>query len=242
MNKNELDACFPTELSWHSAIGKVTKISELDHQYLSNILWFNEVFNKQTRYNDWVQLALELELTKRFPDELGNGFRLQWKPLPIPSEIKWIKEVCGVDRDGNIWWNAECIGSLSHIECWYGSANKSKILVKHDNTEEPMSFKERLLRFVESKGTATFTEIQEFSFDFKYGKGKYRQGVEIAEVERYDHDNHKAYVVTIKQNIHRGMFCGDIYRNDGFWVTGPSRLVKVKRGIYKATRDNNEGM
>lgn len=28
---------------WQTTLGEVKKISELDHQHLSNILWFNEV-------------------------------------------------------------------------------------------------------------------------------------------------------------------------------------------------------
>jgi len=51
------------ELTWCSAApgAKSQKLSELDDQHLSNILWFNEVFNGWTRDNSEVHFLMELE-------------------------------------------------------------------------------------------------------------------------------------------------------------------------------------
>jgi hypothetical protein len=102
---------------WQTALGEVKKFSELDHQHLSNILWFNEVLNGWTR-KDKVQIELEFELMKRF-----NGVRLLWKPLPLPScrnlqdqtEIYWIKKFASIDKQGRIIWKENVIGDISHI-------------------------------------------------------------------------------------------------------------------------------
>lgn len=106
------------ELTWTSALGERKKLSELDHQHLSNILWFNEIMHKWNRFNSGIQYHLEVELQKRFPGKYDKGLRLEWKPLPIPEEVSFIKERTIVDPAGRIWYKGECIGSLSHIENW----------------------------------------------------------------------------------------------------------------------------
>ncbi len=106
------------EHTWTTALGEKKKFSELDHQHLSNILWFLEVFNGWNRYNSDVFFLLGLELAGRFPGKTGNGERLEWRPLPIPHEISWIKSTCRVSDNGDIYWKGEVIGSLSHIENW----------------------------------------------------------------------------------------------------------------------------
>ena len=97
---------------WVTAFGERRKFSELDHQHLSNILWFNEVFRGWTRYNNETQFHLGLELVK------FGGERLKWRPLPIPNEIVSIKEFCEVDDDGFIHWQGKIIGSVNHIPGW----------------------------------------------------------------------------------------------------------------------------
>jgi hypothetical protein len=105
------------EKKWQTALGEVKKISELDHQHLSNILWFNEVLNGYTS-EDSVQNELEHELMKRF-----NGLRLLWGPLPLPacrnlqdrSEIDWIKRFASIDKQGRIFWKERLIGDISHM-------------------------------------------------------------------------------------------------------------------------------
>lgn len=110
----------PSSYYWTSALGEKKLFSEIDHQHLSNILWFNEVFDNRnrTRYNEEVQFLLELELSKRFSGKYDLGIRLSWKPLPIPNEIRWIKKITLIDSSGNIYYKGSCIGSISHIPNW----------------------------------------------------------------------------------------------------------------------------
>jgi len=99
------------EKIWTNALGKKTKFSELNHQHLSNIIWFNKVF--AGNHESYADILLTQELRERFDDRL-----LEWKPLPIPSEIEWIHRTTIVDQYGNIFWQGTKIGSLSHIENW----------------------------------------------------------------------------------------------------------------------------
>lgn len=116
-----------SDLIWTTALGKKTKFSELDHQHLSNILWFNEVFHNFSRYNNDPQFLLGLELEKRF-----QGKRLLWKPLPIPTEIEELKTMGLITSDGDIIGNRGCglmegkiIGNIIHLQ----KTNKTEIIL-----------------------------------------------------------------------------------------------------------------
>lgn len=99
-------------LYWIPALGTKTYLRDLDHQYLSNIIWFNRVFNNWDSSDFWrmSREAIHLELETRFDNVL-----LLWKPLPVPKEINWIKAYCTIDYENNIIWRGEIIGSLSHL-------------------------------------------------------------------------------------------------------------------------------
>jgi hypothetical protein len=106
------------EWEWKTALGEIKKFSELDHQHLSNILWFREIMNHKNLSNCMVQRELQRELEKRF-----NGVRLPWKPLPVSNEIHWIKQETHIRPNGDILGNVntpdfcgDVIGSISHIE------------------------------------------------------------------------------------------------------------------------------
>lgn len=102
-----------TENIWTTAFGNKIKFSELEHQHLSNILWFNEVFNNSNRYNDDVYFLLSLELEKRF-----EGKRLNWIPLPVPNELRVMKEMRLLNNKGEIKFKGETIGLVRHIAEW----------------------------------------------------------------------------------------------------------------------------
>ena len=72
MTNIEYNNIFQEDLIWMNGLGIKKKISEIDHQHLSNILWFNEVMHGWTRENK-VQFMLGCQLAKRFPGETGNG-------------------------------------------------------------------------------------------------------------------------------------------------------------------------
>lgn len=117
-------------LIWTSAEGKKTSFFELDHQHLSNILWFNEVFNHYSRYNNDPQFLLGLELERRF-----DGKRLPWKPLPILDEVNDLINMKLITPDGDIIGNRGCglmegkiIGSIRHIKQWIDN-NKIEIIL-----------------------------------------------------------------------------------------------------------------
>lgn len=101
------------EYTWTSDLGVTRNFSDLDHQHLSNILWFNEIFHNTNRYNDNTHFFLGLELQK------FGGERLKWKPLPIHNEIKTLIRMNLIDRSGNIQdRSGNVIGSITHIEKW----------------------------------------------------------------------------------------------------------------------------
>ena len=95
-----------------SAAGVKTDLGKIDHQHLSNIIWFCRVFHDWDNVSGWqmTRNVIHYELHSRFDNVL-----LAWEPLPIPNEIELIKEYCCVDKDNNIVWNGNIIGSLSHI-------------------------------------------------------------------------------------------------------------------------------
>ena len=106
------------EYLWKTALGETKKFSEIDHQHLSNILWFREILTGANFCNCEVQRTLNSELRKRF-----NGKRLPWKPLPIPNEIGWIREAAYINQKGEIIGTmktpshyGKVIGSIAHIE------------------------------------------------------------------------------------------------------------------------------
>lgn len=106
------------ELIWTTFDGRKIKLSEIEHQHLSNILWFNEVFNLRNRYNNQVHFELGLELERRF-----KGVRLPWKPLPIPDEIDLLKKMGLIRDNGDIIGNkgtlskeGAVIGNINHIK------------------------------------------------------------------------------------------------------------------------------
>ena len=108
------------ELVWCNAFGEVTPISKIGHQHLSNILWYNEVLFGISRYNDTGHFQLGLELSKRFLDH-----RLEWKPLPIPGELKELQRQGLITTSGRILGNkntplfeGKIIGCLNHIPNW----------------------------------------------------------------------------------------------------------------------------
>lgn len=101
-------------LFWTRFDGKRRRVKYLGHQHLSNILWFNEVFNGMKPYTDnttYVLNQLQDEITKRY-----NGVRLKFKPLPIPDEVKGLYTLGLIDERKNIVLNGKIIGSIRHIK------------------------------------------------------------------------------------------------------------------------------
>lgn len=100
-----------SNLYWTNAFGKRRRFDRIGHQYLSNILWFSEVFNGYTASNNHIIRKLENELYRRY-----DGKRLPWKPLPIPNEISRMMEMGLIDVRGYIIFKGQRIGSIRHIK------------------------------------------------------------------------------------------------------------------------------
>ena len=113
------------DLTWRSAAkgSKSMKLTEIDDQHLSNILWFFEVFHNEHKNGSEILSAIYSELSKR------NVERLSWKPLPVLDEIQRLYKMGMIDStNGNIiklnssdLGNTrfyKIIGNISHIEGW----------------------------------------------------------------------------------------------------------------------------
>jgi hypothetical protein len=90
---------------WHSETGEIKLISEIDHQHLSNIIWFDKIFKCFNNIG-----SVYLELLNRFNNEL-----LPYKPLPITNEIMNLRELNMVDKHNNIIFENKIIGNLNHL-------------------------------------------------------------------------------------------------------------------------------
>jgi len=112
---------------------------------------------------------------------------------------------------------------------------------------EKITMKEKVLRFVESKGTATFTEIQKFIFDTKYGEGTYNNGRRLRETYIYNKKTDQHDKKTRMENTNRGYYSGAFskgyfyestktYNHGGYFLRGNNRLEKTEGGTYITIR------
>jgi hypothetical protein len=95
---------------WYAFDGRFVTFDEVSHQHISNAIWFNEVFNNRTKSNDKFMRQVDWALTRRF-----NGFRLEWRPLPIPNEIETLRKMGLINSDGDIIFKGCKIGTINHI-------------------------------------------------------------------------------------------------------------------------------
>jgi hypothetical protein len=108
---------------------------------------------------------------------------------------------------------------------------------------EKLTMKEKVLRFVESKGSATFTEIQEFIVDTNKGPGAYREH-QLETVW----DSKTGKTRPAMRRKYRGYYSGAFYKahgmfpwsnpKDGYFLTGQNRLVKGENGKYTVVRNS----
>jgi len=92
------------------------------------------------------------------------------------------------------------------------------------------TMKSRVLNFVESQGSARYTDIIRFIVDYKFGPGAY--------------DNTRTYQgmwPCKPENPYRGYYAsamtqGGMYHRQGYFLTGPERLVKGADGLYTVNR------
>ena len=111
---------------------------------------------------------------------------------------------------------------------------------------EKLTMKEKVLRFVESKGTARFTDIQEFIYDTNYGEGAYKKGYKIVDDYVWNTEAQKHLPVKRKKNVNRGYYSSALrmvstssYTKQtpvGYFMRGDNRLEKLENGLYKTIR------
>ena len=103
-----------------------------------------------------------------------------------------------------------------------------------------VTMKEQVLQFVESKGSAKFTEIQKFIVDTKFGKGTYGSRLVMDSVW-----NKKTQTRESKQrmmNPYRGYYSAAFTLCNsmpvGYFLKGANRLVKMENGKYCVIRES----
>jgi len=102
---------------------------------------------------------------------------------------------------------------------------------------EKITMKERILQFVESKGTARYTDIQRFIVDLKYGQGTY----DAAANTDLTFDCKTNAVKTKKCNPYRGYYSDHLNTSPygkGYLMTGKNRLEKTEDKKYFVIREN----
>ncbi len=71
---------------WYTFDGVKKRVSEIDHQHLSNIIYFMAYVN--SGYRQSIKDGFHTELKRRF-----NGILLSWKPLRrFEGEMEFLKE------------------------------------------------------------------------------------------------------------------------------------------------------
>ena len=111
---------------------------------------------------------------------------------------------------------------------------------------EKITMKEQVLRFVEAKGSARFTEIQEFIYDTNYGEGKYKKGYQIVDDYIWNTEAQKFLPAKRKKNTNRGYYSSAFRQVStsrfttklpvGYFMRGDNRLEKMENGSYKTIR------
>ena len=102
-----------------------------------------------------------------------------------------------------------------------------------ENTAK-VTMKEKVLQFVESRGSARFTDIQKFIVETNYGTGSYEAGRQLEKTWNY---KTKEYSNAIR-NSYRGYYCGAFSSRHPYFLKGADRLVKAENGKYIAVRNS----
>lgn len=98
--------------------------------------------------------------------------------------------------------------------------------------EKRLTKKEKILRFVEERGSASFTDIQRFFVDMIYGEGTYDSTFECYKIIR------NGKLVDGKLKKYRGYICGSLSSYDGYMMCGKEYLEKRGK-LYYAVRNGD---
>lgn len=93
---------------WRTGTGKEIPMDEIDHQHLSNIIWFYKLLVEREPH----KLINHLFVTK------FKCHQLPFKPLPIPNELADLYRKGYLKDDGRIVYSNSVIGDVLHIPNW----------------------------------------------------------------------------------------------------------------------------
>lgn len=99
-----------------------------------------------------------------------------------------------------------------------------------------LTLKEKVLRFVEERGSARFTDIQRFIVDNNFGQGTYDGAKRIEKV--WVNGGYRDRLVNPYRGYHSCSFWnGGRWSRTGYFLTGPDYLVKGEDGRYRVVRN-----
>ena len=99
-------------MKWRTADGRDIDLLELTHQHASNIIWFYRLlFDTEHR-------VIHNLINTKF-----NGVILDFKPLPIPNELRDLYNNGNITSNGHIVMRVGLnktafVGSVTHIPNW----------------------------------------------------------------------------------------------------------------------------
>jgi hypothetical protein len=105
------------------------------------------------------------------------------------------------------------------------------------------TMKSHVLNIVQSQGSARYTDIIRFIVDRKFGKGTYEwhNSHSYRQVPVWSSKKNEWSLGTVNANKYRGYYAsamtrGGMYHPQGYFLTGPDRLVKGADGLYRVER------
>lgn len=112
---------------------------------------------------------------------------------------------------------------------------------------QKITMKEQVLQFVETKGSASFTDIQKFIVDTKFGSGTY--GSRMINDWVWNKETKSYEKKLVLKNPYRGYYCAAFsigyynrrerkYLPGGYFLRGANRLAKQENGKYSVIREN----
>lgn len=103
-----------------------------------------------------------------------------------------------------------------------------------------VTIKEQILQFVESKGSARYTEIQRFIVDRKFGEGTYDNGNQVRDTWVWNKKLQRGEMRPRKLNSNRGYYSTNLAPH-GYLRKGPDRLIKHEDGTFHVLRSSSIG-
>ena len=104
------------------------------------------------------------------------------------------------------------------------------------------SIKEKVLEFVESKGAARYTEIQEFIVDHNKGEGTYKNGYILGYVWLQPCKKRPKGRLSLGfPNVYRGYYSSAFSGANPYFLYGNDYLEKREDGLYVVVRDQPKG-